>query len=38
MMKWKVLNCCGGQKKWMMCGSGGFGELCLYFLKLVLAC
>ena len=22
----------GGQKKWMMCGNGGFGELCLYSL------
>ena len=28
-MKWKVMNCCGGQKKSMMCGSSGFGELCL---------
>ena len=30
MMKWKVLNCCGGQRKWMMCVSGGSVELCLY--------
>ena len=29
MIRWKVLNCCGGQKKQMMCGSGGFGKLCV---------
>ena len=35
MLKWKVMNFSGGQKKWMMCGNGGFGELCLYRLGIL---